>query len=74
MKLFLMLYDRQRGQLRSLREYPDTQREHAEDERLTLELDHPDLEVVLLEAASEADLQKTHSRYFWDVRELAGQI
>ncbi len=74
MKLFLVVYDRHLGELRDLWEFSDTRRERAEEERMELELKHPDLEVVLLEAQSNADLRKTHARYFSDVRELVGQI
>lgn len=70
--LFLIDYERQRGRIVSLRAYPDRQRHDAEESRLALELElgrtGVEREVVLLQAANEAALRKTHRRYFenWD--------
>jgi hypothetical protein len=55
--------------------FDDSERQLAEDARLTLELELHRLgiekEVVLLEAASEEALRRTHRRYFLDLTELA---
>ncbi|MFN0195660.1 MAG: hypothetical protein ACKVT0_02885 [Planctomycetaceae bacterium] len=54
--------------------YGDDQRKFVEEKRLNLELDlnrkgiaH---EVVILEAASEEALHKTHQRYFADLEQI----
>jgi len=72
--LFLIEYDRPRGSIVQLREFDDTSRAVAEDERLKLELglkrqgiEH---EVVVLDAPSKEALRRTHSRYFESVVEL----
>jgi len=72
--LFLIQYDRRAGQLMKLERFADDQRLVACKARLDLEIDlqrrgqrH---EVVLLEAASEEALHKTHGRYFEDVEDL----
>lgn len=73
--LFLIEYDRPRGEVVSFRAFDDAQREEAADTRLELELALNRLgierEVVLLEAASEAALRRTHRRYFETLEELA---
>jgi hypothetical protein len=73
--LFLVEYDRTRGEIASFESFGDTDREEAEDRRLELELDlsHRGIEheVVLLEAASKEALRRTHRRYFEDLAELA---
>ena len=72
--IFLIEYERSRGELSSIKEFEDSERLIAEDERLSLELSlHRQgliREVVLLEAASKKDLLKTHRRYFVDIAEL----
>jgi hypothetical protein len=72
--LFLIQYDRRAGQLVKLERFTDDQRLMASMARLDLEIDlrrrgerH---EVVLLEAASEEALRKTHGRYFEDLEGL----
>jgi len=72
--LFLIEYDRSKGKIVSIEEYPNDNRSLAETDRLQLELhlrrtgrEH---EVVLLEAASEQALRRTHRRYFEDLAEL----
>jgi hypothetical protein len=73
--LFLVEYDRTRGEITSFRRFDDADRKEAEDRRLELELDlsHQGIEheVVLLEAASEEALRRTHRRYFEDLAALA---
>ena len=66
--LFLIDYDRRRGQIVRMFTYDDSRRREAEDARLALDLElrqsGVEREIVLLEAASEEALRKTHSRYF----------
>ncbi|HMA51904.1 MAG TPA: hypothetical protein VKP60_19230 [Magnetospirillaceae bacterium] len=73
--LFLVEYDRRRGQLVSLQTYPESQREKAGEARLAKELnlqrEGVEREVVMLDAASEEALRKTHRRYFETVQTLA---
>lgn len=74
MKLFLLIYDRKRGVLVETREYPGEQRKAALRARFEAEDAHrgdEDLEVVLLGAASLADVQRTHSRYFKSLAEIS---
>ncbi|HEY3162451.1 MAG TPA: hypothetical protein VGJ78_26015 [Vicinamibacterales bacterium] len=72
--IFLIEYDRQAGRRVSLTEFPDDQRQAAEDARLSRELALNELgsenEVVLLEASDLDALKRTHRRYFADLREL----
>ncbi len=73
--LFLVEYDRSKGSLSQIIAYADSERDLADRARLSLELSlHRKgikREVVLLEAASEEALRKTHRRYFEDLAELA---
>ena len=73
--IFLLDYDRARGQLVSLTAYPDGQLNAAEDARLQLELTlnraRTTREIVLLEASDEEALRRTHRRYFEDLSQLA---
>lgn len=66
--LFLIEYDRDKGQLLSIRPFMDVERSDAEHARIEreIELHRQGLlrEIVLLEAASEADLHRTQGRYF----------
>jgi hypothetical protein len=72
--VFLIRYDRRNGRIESLDAFDDTDRLKAEQTRLELELSQRSSrgasEIVLLEAKSEADLRKTHRRYFESAREL----
>jgi len=72
--LFLIEYDRDRGRIVTIRSFKDSERERAEESRLDLELELNqkgiDSEVVLLEAATEEAVRKTHRRYFEDLTEL----
>jgi hypothetical protein len=72
--IFLIEYDRSRGRIVTFREFDDTERQEAEDSRLKmeLELNHrgTEREVVILEAATEEALRRTHRRYFEDLAEL----
>jgi hypothetical protein len=72
--LFLIQYDRKRGAIVSFRVFEDGVREHAENDRLDLELGLNkagiENEVVLLEAPSEEALRLTHRRYFETLEEF----
>ncbi len=72
--LFLIEYDRQTGKIVTLREYSDSDRLVAESDRLDLEVDLHNVEreheVVLLQAASQEALRRTHARYFEDISDL----
>jgi hypothetical protein len=72
--LFLIQYDRRAGRIVRMERFANDQRDLAAEARLDLELalqrhcqSH---EVVLLDAASEEALRKTHGRYFEDVQGL----
>jgi hypothetical protein len=73
--LFLIEYDRLSGHIVSMRSFRSELRHDAERERLKLELQLLSRgeirEIVLLEAASEEAVRKTHRRYFEDVATLA---
>jgi hypothetical protein len=66
--IFVIVYDRQRSKAVSKKRFRDNERALAQRERLALELKargaKRDIEVVLLEAGSEQQLRKSHSRYF----------
>ena len=72
--IFLIEYDRHRGCLVNLTRFHETERLKAENTRLQIELDlhrkGVQREVVLLEAAGEKALRRTHRRYFEDLRQL----
>lgn len=72
--IFLLEYDRSRGDLSSIRSYSDADRELAESYRLRREIElHRNglqREVVLLQAESEEALRETHRRYFEDIAAL----
>jgi hypothetical protein len=73
--IFLIDYDRSTGKLVSMRRFDSAAADAAADARLELELDLNrrgiEREVVLLDAANEGDLRRTHQRYFATARELA---
>ncbi len=73
--IFLIEYDRRQGRIVTFKTFADSARQEAEDSRLQLELElnrhGTEREVVLLEAASEKALRRTHRRYFEDLAELA---
>ena len=75
--IFLIDYDRGAGKLVKFEKFKNVERERAKKARLALELrlnrEGIEREVVLLEAASERALRKTHRRYFEDVAGLAEQ-
>ncbi len=72
--LFLIEYDRTRGQIVTFKRFADSERHKAEDARLELELGlnrlRVEREVVIMEAESEEALRRTHRRYFENLAEL----
>jgi hypothetical protein len=73
--IFLIEYNRSRGEIITFRTFEDDDRNEAADLRFEIELklnrtgiEH---EVVLLDAASEVALRRTHRRYFEDIKQLA---
>jgi len=72
--IFLIEYNRPKGSIVNLKTFDDSQRQDAEKIRIDLELElnrkgiHH--EVVLLEAASEEALRRTHRRYFENLSQL----
>lgn len=74
--IFLVDYDRALGRLVSIKAFDSADRIKARDERLSLELalnsQGVEREVVLLEAADEIALRRTHRRYFETLSELTG--
>jgi hypothetical protein len=73
--LFLIEYDRLQGQVVSFRSFKASDASIAQDARLLLELDLNrqgiKREIVVLEAADEDALRRTHRRYFGNLQELA---
>jgi hypothetical protein len=72
--VFLIEYDRGKGRLVTIERFSDSDREVAQESRLSLELalnsKGTENEVVLLEAASEEAVRRTHRRYFETLAEL----
>lgn len=72
--IFLIEYKRSLGRIVTLEEFQDSERAEAEKIRLDIELSLSrkavDHEVVLLQAANEAALRRTHRRYFENPQEL----
>ncbi|MEO6281695.1 hypothetical protein [Roseateles sp.] len=66
--IYLMDFDPERRRLHAMKVFDDQQRRSAQDEGLALELVHlrtgDEREVILLSAADEATLRRTHARYF----------
>ena len=73
--LFLIEYDREQGEIVSLRKFNKSRKKEAEQARLELELDLSRFgvkhEVVILDAVNEAHVRQTHRRYFESLDELA---
>ena len=70
MRLYLLRYDRHRGELVSLAEFGGQDFALANQALLAAEQANPELEIVLLQAESEEQLRTTHGRYFGDFREV----
>jgi hypothetical protein len=72
--IFLIEYNRREGRILTLKKFSETQRHKAEADRLEIELDlnrkKIDHEVVLLDAADETALRRTHRRYFEDLAQM----
>lgn len=72
--LFLIEYDRLRGEIVSISTHADDQRALVDEARLGMELrqrrDATLHEVVVLQAANEDALRKTHARYFKSAQAL----
>lgn len=66
--IFLIEYDRRKGELVAIESFPDEERPRAQANRLETEIrlnrEKIDHEVVILEAPSEQALRETHRRYF----------
>ena len=73
--IFLIEYNRPQGRIVTFQRFQDSERLKAQNLRLDLELDLDrrgvNHEVVLLEAASEAAIRRTHRRYFKTLRQIA---
>lgn len=73
--LFLIEYDRDSAQIVTFRSFDDSEKNVAERARLELELELNrrgiEREVVILEAASEDAVRRTHRRYFETLEELS---
>jgi len=76
--IFLIEYDRRLGKVVTFREFDESSRVEAAKARLELELrrnsEALDREIVLLEAASEAALHRTHRRYFETATQIKDRI
>ncbi|MBN1868046.1 hypothetical protein JW916_12235 [Candidatus Sumerlaeota bacterium] len=77
--VFLIDYNRRESRIVSMRTFDESERRKAQDALLALELEHhrkgmTDHEAVLLEAASEEALRKTHRRYFGDFDEALKSV
>ena len=72
--LFLIEYDRSKGEIVTFRRFGDAESRTAEQARLEMELDlnrrRVEREVVILEAENEEALRRTHRRYFEDLAQL----
>jgi hypothetical protein len=72
--IFLIEYDRSKGKIVTIRSFQDSEKSYAEKSRLSVELDlrreKREHEVVLLEAADEIALHRTHRRYFEDISQI----
>jgi hypothetical protein len=77
MTYFVVEYERPTGTLRMCKDFPDTDYAAAAKLRFDRDLaniEHPEVEIVLLNSDSLDTLKKTHGRYFYTVSELAGQM
>jgi hypothetical protein len=72
--IFLIHYDRRGGVIKLFTPFADSRRSEAESLRARLEIAESSVdthsEIVLLEAESEADLRRTHRRYFSTASDL----
>jgi hypothetical protein len=73
-KSFLLVYDRHAGTLLECQEFTGAERERALQERFDRERRYrtdPNIEVVVVTAASREVLEHTHGRYFKTIEQLA---
>jgi hypothetical protein len=72
--IFLIHYNRSKGEIVELKQFEQSQRVQAEEARLSMELDligkKDGDEVCILEAGSIEALKRTHRRYFESLRTL----
>ncbi|MDP9025388.1 MAG: hypothetical protein M3N13_08450 [Candidatus Eremiobacteraeota bacterium] len=71
--IFLLVYSRRSRELRCFKQYPDSEFERAEYDRLQAELDaatEGDIESLLLRATDEAAVRSSHARYFENASSL----
>lgn len=72
--IFLIEYNRRLGRIVNFEEFEDSEHAEAEKIRLDIELSLSrkgvDHEVVLLQAANQEALRRTHRRYFETPQEL----
>jgi len=72
--IFLIEYNRGEGRLVKFEPFSDSDKEIAQEARLNLELELNrkgiENEVVLLDAANEEAVRRTHRRYFETLAEL----
>jgi hypothetical protein len=74
MKHFLVVYNRREGQIIQRRAYNRSQVSAALRDRFAAEREYkgqPDIEVVVLGGQSWRSVERTHSRYFSGVHDLA---
>ncbi len=74
--IFLIEYNRNLGKLIRFESFDDSEWRRAEELRFEREIELfragiENIEVVLLEAASEQIVRRTHRRYFEDLEQLA---
>lgn len=76
--LFLIEYKRSEGRIVTLKTFDDAERSKAERSRFEIELElnqkKIDHEVVLLDAADEQALRRTHRRYFETAAQIASSL
>jgi hypothetical protein len=75
--IFLIEYDRPQGRIVTFTVFEDSDRGRADDARFEIELalnrSGIDREVVLLQAATEQAVRRTHRRYFESMTELLSE-
>lgn len=73
--IFLIEYNRGRGEIVTFKTFDDADRNEAVKIRLEMEINLNragiEHEVVLLDAVSEEALRRTHRRYFENIEQLA---
>ena len=76
--IFLIDYEPKTGLRREFKTFLDSERAEAQRQRLEIELrlngERESREVVLLEAADEQALRRTHQRYFQTVEEIVDSM